>query len=86
MTTKHSPLRRLKAQADQIAKNMKAAERGEIAVKPGSETVDPIKFGIVMDDKIITLEVPRAVIRDTSEAGLSEYVLDQMREVRNTVQ
>lgn len=83
MTTKHSPLRRLKAQADGIAAKMKAAERGEIAVKGDARDRDSVKFGVVMDDKIITLEMPWATIREYSEVGLAEYILKLMREDRS---
>lgn len=92
MTTKHSPLRVLKAQADKIAMVLKATERGEnpvqdvggkIAAARGKEAV---KFGIVMDDKIITIEMPWATIRATSEVGMAEYILNQMREARDVVQ
>jgi hypothetical protein len=89
MTTKHSPLRVLKAQADKCAAMLKAFERGEpveprfaaqIAAARGRET---FKFGIVMDDKIITVDMPWATIDSTGEVGLSEYILKLMREQRD---
>lgn len=89
MTTARSPLRVLKAQADKIAATLKAAERGEkIDVRfaekiEAARGTDGFKVGIVMDDKIITIEMPWAVVRETNEAGIAEYILDQMREVRN---
>lgn len=85
MTTAYSPLHVLKAQADKIAATIKAAERGEkidvrfaekIEAARGKESVT---FGVVMDDKIITVEMPWVLIRETSEAGIAEYILDQMR-------
>lgn len=88
MTTKHSPLSVLKAQADKIAQTLAAAERGEkidvrfaekIAAARGK---DAIKVAIVMDDKVIFIEIPWATIRSAGEAGLSEYIVNQMREVR----
>ena len=91
MTTKHSPLSALKARADKIAATIKAAGRGEkidvrfaekIEAARGKES---FKVGIVMDDKIITIEMPWATIRATSEAGLSEYIVRQMREARDAV-
>lgn len=91
MTTKHSPLRALKAQADKIAQTLKAAERGEkIDVRfaekiDAARSKDSFKVGIVMDDKVITIEIPWATIRSTSEVGMAEYILDQMRETRNVV-
>lgn len=86
MTTKHSPLRQLQAQADKIAATIKAAERGEIEMKPGAADKESLKFGVVMDDKIITVEMPWDTIRATSEAGLSAYILKHMREQRDPVQ
>lgn len=91
MTTKHSPLRALKAQADKIAAVMKAAGRGEAVDPRFADKIcealmrDSFKTGIVMDDKVITIEMPWALIRETSEAGISEYVLNQMRETREAI-
>ncbi len=91
MTTKHSPLSALKEQADKIAATLKAAERGEkIAVQfaekiDAARAKDSFKIGIVMDDKVVTIEMPWATIRATSETGLSEYIVKQMRETRDTV-
>ena len=92
MTTSHSPLSQLKAQADKIAATLKAAERGEqIDVRfaekiEAARSKDSFKVGIVMDDKVITIEMPWATIRGTNEVGLAEYILNQMREARDTVQ
>lgn len=86
MTTKHSPLRQLRAQADKIAAMLKAAERGEkidvrFAQKIDEARAKPaFKAGIVMDDKVLTIEMPWTLIRDTSEAALAQYIVDQMRE------
>jgi len=79
MTTKNSPLRMLKAQADQIAGKLKAIERDAPAEKSS------IKVGIVMDDKTITIEMSLATIRSTSTAGIAEYILNQMREAHDAV-
>jgi hypothetical protein len=92
MTTGRSPLRQLKAQADKIAATLKAAERGEkidvrFAAKiEAARAKDSFKIGIVMDDKVITIEMPWATIRSTNEAGIAEYILNQMREARETLQ
>ena len=91
MTTKHSPLSALKAQADKIAETLKRAERGEkidvrFAAKiDAARGKESFKVGIVMDDKIITIDMPWATIRATSEAGISEYIVKQMREARDAV-
>lgn len=85
MTTSQSPLRVLKAQADKIAKTLKAAERGEaVADDPAGKIAASlargfVKLAVAMDDKIVTIEMPWSKVRETSEAGMSEYVLDLMR-------
>jgi hypothetical protein len=85
MTTAHSPLRVLKAQADKIAATLKAAERGEkIADDPvgkiaAARAKERITFGVVTDDKILKIEMTWADIRETSEVGLAAYILKMMR-------
>lgn len=92
MTTAQSPLRVLKAQAEKIAATLKAVERGEnIAADPGGRIAaargkESVLFAVVMDDKIIKIDMPWATIHATSEVGIAEYILKQMREVRDTVQ
>jgi hypothetical protein len=46
---------------------------------------DAVTFGVVMDDKIIKIEMEWATIRATSEAGISEYILNQMRDSRDPI-
>ncbi len=88
MTTKHSPLGALKAQADKIAVTLKAAERGDKIDARFAEKIEAarskesFKVGIVMDDKVIVIEMPWATIRGTDEAGLAEWIIKQMQETR----
>jgi hypothetical protein len=90
MTTSRSPLRVLVAQARKIAEVMKRAERGEkidVAFAAKIENArgrEAVKFGVVMDDKVVTVEVAWRLVRETSEAGLAEHVLKLMRESRET--
>ena len=92
MTTKHSPLSRIKAQADKIAATLKAAERGEKIDVRFAEKIaaarkqDSFVVGVVMDDKVIKITMPWTTIRETSEVGLAAWILDQMREARETAQ
>ena len=86
MTTSRSPLHKIKAQADRIAKGLKDLERGELppigdptGKLAAAKQRDSIKFGVVMDDKVITIEMPWATIRATSEAAISEYIVNYMR-------
>lgn len=89
MTTKHSPVGQLKAQARKIAATLKAAERGHkidvrFAEKIAAARANPsLKVGVVMDDKSITLDLPWRTIRETSEAGLVEYIVRLMQEARD---
>lgn len=91
MTTRHTPKRILKAQAEKVAATLKSAERGEPIDARFAEKIkaarqsDRFKVGIVMDDKVITIEMPWTVIRETTEASLTQYILDQMREKRRVV-
>lgn len=86
MTTKNSPTRALRAQADKIAALLKAAERGEridvrFAAKITEARKTPsIKVGIVMDDKVLTPEIPWTTIRELPEAELSAWIVGQMKE------
>jgi hypothetical protein len=88
MTTSRSPLRVLKAQADSIAKTIKAVERGENPIEDqggkiaAARNKPSVKFGVVMDDKLITIEMAWDIIQNTSEVALSEYILRYMRDAR----
>ena len=89
MSTARSPLRKLKAEADKIAAQLKALERGEVnapdplgkvaAARAGKQA---LTFAVVMDDKILKIEMPWATIVSLSEAGISEWILKHMRESR----
>lgn len=46
---------------------------------------ESVRFGVVMDDKVLTIDMPWATIRETSTAGISEYILRQMQEARDAV-
>jgi DNA-directed RNA polymerase subunit L len=88
MTTAKSPLRALKAQADKIAKMIKAAERGEYVPLDFAQKFAAARgredfiVGVVMDDKTLKITLPWAMIRETSEVGLAAYILKHMREER----
>lgn len=92
MTTAQSPLHELETQARQCAAMLKKAERGEtVANDPGGKIATARKtpsvtFAVAMDDKILKVEMPWVTIRETSQAGIAEYILNQMREARDTIQ
>lgn len=77
MTTKNSPLSELKAQADAIAMALKASAK--------FNHKEVYKIGVMMDDKLMTIEFTLASIKETSEEGLSEYIVNQMRESEDTI-
>lgn len=71
-----------------MAARLKALRRGEgVPADPASKITaalarETIKFAVVMDDKILKIEMPWATIDALSEAGISEWILKQMREAR----
>lgn len=91
MTTAKSPVRVLKAQARRCAKMLKKAERGErVADDPAGKIAaarktPSVTVGVAMDDKFLKIELPWETIRETSEAGLTEFILNHMREHRATI-
>ena len=91
MSTARSPLRKLRAEADNIAARLKALDRGDIGVPDPAGKVaaarerESITFGVVMDDKILKIKMSWATIREMSEAGISEYILKHMRGAREPV-
>ena len=83
MTTSQSPLGVLKAQADNIAKMMKQAERGELPDPTGeiakARARPEFKTAVIQDDKIVTIEMTWSQIRETSEVALAAMILKLMR-------
>lgn len=79
MTTAQSPVAKLKAQADEIARRLKQGVRGELSSFPKK---DRIKFGVVMDDKVLTVEMAWDAIVEADEGSLSEMILREMQEKR----
>jgi len=88
MTDKNSSLSALKFQADNIARIIKATERGEIpdikfAEKLKVARKEPtVKIGVVMDDKTLIIEVSWTIIHDYGEVALAAFILREMRETR----
>lgn len=91
MTTRQSSIKRLKAQADSMARILVAAERGEKIDTPFAEKIiaarqgPSVIFAVAMDDKIIKLELAWDMIRDSGRAGVADYILDLMREKRRAL-
>lgn len=84
MSTSKSPTQLLRKQANEIANTLKRAERGEKihgmfqAKIDAARKTDVFKVGVMMDDKIITLTLPWAMINELPEAKLSDFILAQM--------
>jgi hypothetical protein len=85
MSTSQSPDHILRAQAHRIADSLKRAERGEkVANDPAgriaaSRAKGVIDFAIVMDDKIVKIEVPWATIEALTMPLLCDFIYDQMK-------
>jgi hypothetical protein len=91
MTTSRSPLRVLTAQADKIAAQLKRIADGHNDTPDpagrlaGARSRSSITFGIVMDDRVLQIEMQWKLIREASEAAIAEYILKQMRESRDAL-
>jgi hypothetical protein len=89
VTTAKSPPSELRAQAHKIADSLKRAAAGEkIANDPqgrieASKARGYIDFAIVMDDKILKIEVPWQTIRDLALPLLCDFIFDQMSEAKH---
>lgn len=81
MTTKHSPERVLRGQANTIATTLKD-QAGPQYARMRARAGPTVRAGIVMDDKTIILEIPWTMIDSTTQEALAEYIYDQMRETR----
>jgi hypothetical protein len=87
LTTKHSPIGALRKQSDRIAAMLKRFERGETDGDVGgkiaaSRNRPTVTFMVAMDDKAIKIEMSWALIEQSTEHEISEWVLKQMRETQ----
>lgn len=78
MTTSKSPLRALQAQANKMAFALKAMQEGRFAKPPGAAVQKHVIFGVVMDDKVLKIQMDWETIRDITEPSLAAYILRQM--------
>lgn len=90
MTTAESPMWKLRQQARTCARALKKAERGEGFVIDPAGKMDAarrkpdVTFAVVMDDKTLRITMAWRVIRETTEDGLAEFILNCMRDSRAT--
>ena len=84
VTTARSSTNELRRQANEIARTLKRAERGEVIMGKDEEARSrpSVIFAVAMDDKILKIEMTWDSIRGTTEHGISEYIFDLMRESR----
>lgn len=71
MTTSQSPEHVLRAQASKIVEHL--------AKVPWPKDKAEIKIGIAMDDKVITMTLPREVYKKTRGKALVEYIYKYMK-------
>ena len=85
MSTSASPPEKLRAQAHNIAVNLKKlAGGGQVADDPlgkiaAARARGYLDFAIVMDDKIIKIEVPFSKIDELTLPLLCDFIYDAMR-------
>jgi len=88
MTTAKSPTHQLRVQAHKIADSLKRAAGVEkIASDPlgkieASKARGFIDFVIVMDDKILKIEIPWQTIKELPLPLLCDFIFDQMSEAK----
>lgn len=79
MTNASSPITILRAQARRAALAMKTAEKTGVGVKAGAREKPEVKFAVVMDDKVITIEMEWTSIRDLTVEGLTTFIVREMQ-------
>jgi len=84
MSTKNSPIHKLNAEAGEIARTLKRAERREPTLIPAATRDKPtIKVGIVMDDKVLSPEISWETIGGMTQDELARWIVDEMREIKH---
>lgn len=89
MSTSHSPLRKSRLKAERCAAHLKALERGDpinndpLGKVAAARERESITVGLIMDDKVLKIEMSWTTIREHSEASLSEWILRHMRGSRD---
>lgn len=74
----------LRIQAEEIASILKKTENGEVFSE--SRKHPSITFAVVLNDKILKIEMTWKIIRETSQTGIAEFILNHMNESQETVQ
>lgn len=91
MSTSNSPVAVIRQQAEKMADMLRAAERGEPVPPPIEQTIreargrPSITIGIVMDDKVVRIEIPWEKIKNTGRHALTEYIVRLMRGQQDTM-
>lgn len=86
MSTKHSPRKKIEEEALKIAASLKQnfSEAKEYVDPRTNKIVNSLKFGIVMDDKVITIRMPFHLLRESTIEELQEFFVNEMLELKPT--
>jgi len=85
MSTSQSPRRKLKAEASKMARILKDVAAGKSVVEDvggklaASLARGTAKVAIMMDDKIIAIEMEWDAVRATGQIALAEVIFKKMR-------
>lgn len=86
MSTSNSPLSKLRKEAREIAVNLKKMASGEFdgddpagKIAKSKET-GVFKFGVAMDDKLLTIETKWADIETMTVEQMTDMIIDAMRQ------
>lgn len=76
MTTSHSPIAKIRAQAFEIAERLKGRK---MPIKPEKKDAPDITFAVVMDDKILKITMTWAYIDSLSMGELVDIIAKEMK-------
>lgn len=85
MSNSGSPIAKLRREAEEIARRIKAIERGEVPNVPNvaklvaARQTPQVTFGIMQDDKLISMTLAWSTIAATGEHALAEMIVHHMR-------
>lgn len=78
MSTANSPLSKLIAESNKMARQLKSDCAA--LMKARGKGRDALSFGIVMDDKMLKIEIPWAAFDASTVAELAALILKQMQQ------
>jgi hypothetical protein len=72
VSTSNSPIEKLRAEAARMVPHLKRASQSKA-------NLPDLKFGIVMDDKVISIEMSLKTIRESTPEALEELLVREMQ-------